>query len=391
MNNIEIQKSPPKNFKQTTSQHTSHNINSCCPICERRITTRSNTKTITCKSCSQEIHFNCINENKPTNEIEIKLWNCTICSTHSPSTQLNTTQFSPSPIDQLNTMPNSRSSLTPRSPPPHRATTTQHTKHPPQHSQQIITPPISSDKINNICQQADQHFDKENPSNKDLMNVMQGILQSQQFISNQFDDFHRNLHTLKEENTQLKSTVNSLETKIHFLEKELGPIQSEINQLQQAALSKHLVITGIPTNQPPPTIITTIGNILKVNIAADDIKNTRFLHPKNKPQKYAPLLIELNTKTLCEQIMNTFKQNGPILPEQINISSSHKNIFINEYLTETNRNLLTQARKLKNTHGTKFIWYKHGFVWAKQNEETQSFRISSITDLNAFITNLHQP
>lgn len=252
--------------------------------------------------------------------------------------------------------------------------------------------PVNQTIHSDLHQQTDILYEKTEPTNSDLMRIMQTIQQSQEFISNRFDEFNGTVRQLQDENLLLKSNVNKLEHKMQLMENELGTIQSELNKIQQEKLNNQIVITGIPTEQNPSTIIPAIASILKIELSTTDIKSSRFLQKKNQTLKYAPLLIEFNKQSnIGELLIQKYKQNGPLLPTQLNIpqSQSIKKIFINEYLTDNNRNLITQARKLRNTHNFKFIWYKNGYIWAKQNEGSNTYKLSSMLDLQNLITQIN--
>lgn len=401
MNNVFPHTSSTVTNQQIPPHHSSPNISprkDNCPICRRSCKNTRNTKSLYCKNCNQGAHLNCITISKPDHINQKPSWNCYTClyktnltpnSSSSSSSHLTTSAIPNStPSTNINT-PNQHISNN-----PHIANNSLNhaTTQPSTPNMNLArTPPNMQNNTPLFDQHADILNNKDEPSNKDLMNVMKTILKSQEFISNQFDEFRGNVRQLQEENHHLKTSVNKLEDKVQVMENEIDTMQSELNKIQQEKLANHLVITGIPTDQHPLTIINTIGKILKTDLIATDIKNSRFLQPKNKPLKYAPLLIELYKTTTSELLMQKYKQNGPLLPTQLNIPQSHsiKKIFINEYLTDKNRNVLTQARKLRNTHGFKFIWYKNGFIWAKLNEESNAFKLSSMTDLQKMILELN--
>lgn len=294
-----------------------------CFNCNSVITITRNTKIICCTQCQNISHSQCIDESEG-NENN---WKCNTCTLHTKTNQkpnnknknLNFTQL----LDQVE-----------------------------------------------ICTQ------KEEPSNKDIINIMKGMIESQQFLSYKFDSFESAVKSLQKENNILKSTVSNLETRIDYLE-------TEINKIQQQKLNNHIVITGIPTTEDTNInqSISKIMDTLQMNLSTEDIMQTRIMKSKNSKNLYAPILIEFrnnNTKTL---LLEKIKTNGPILAAQLNVNSNKK-INIHEYLSDFNKNLLQEVRKLKSEFDLKFVWYKHGYIWARKTTTSSIFRISGSSDIN---------
>ena len=79
-----------------------------------------------------------------------------------------------------------------------------------------------------------------------------------------------------------------------------------------------------------------------------------------------------------------FKKNGPIIlaqifPNQNNNHTSNNKIFINDYLCPFKKHLLEDAKRLKNFN-FKFIWSKHGNVYARLSVNTPILRINNNND-----------
>lgn len=110
---------------------------------------------------------------------------------------------------------------------------------------------------------------------------------------------------------------------------------------------------------------------------------------KNKNNVYAPLLIELSNNNMKTSLMEKIKSNGPINPGQLNITNSTKNIFIHDFLTDQNKNLFKEVRNLKQQLKLNFVWYKNGFVYARQTETSKVFRISSTSDISSLMNEIN--
>lgn len=248
-----------------------------------------------------------------------------------------------------------------------------------------MSPTRPKKSFTELLSQANECGQKENPCLKDVIKLMKGMIESQVFIANKFDDFESFMKTTVVENRNLKASVNRLEGRVNDLEKH-------INKIEQEKLEHHFVITGIPVNEEhnATSITSQIGKILNVDLTAANIKQARYMKSKNAQNKYAPLLIEVNDIKTKHSILENLKTNGPILASQLNIKNSNKKIVIHEFLTTTNQTLLQEVRKLKSDFELQFVWFKHGSVWARQSTTSKIHRIDSLSDVTSLKNALYE-
>lgn len=69
----------------------------------------------------------------------------------------------------------------------------------------------------------------------------------------------------------------------------------------------------------------------------------------NRTNSSPILVMEFMTNPIKEEIQQQFKENGPIMLNQVFTTTKNETtkIYINEYLTDYTRNLLTEATKLE--------------------------------------------
>lgn len=194
---------------------------------------------------------------------------------------------------------------------------------------------------------------------------MKGILQSQDFVAHQIDHYKTKIQTISSENKILKQNVVELESRIVLLE-------SDINIIQQKDLKNKFIITA-NENLEPKAITRNIGNILNVPIINENI-----------------ILIKVDDIQIKSSIMDALKRNGPILSEQLNLPHHTSKVYIKEYLTEYNSNLLNKASVLKSDFSFKYVWFKNNSVWARETDSSNIIRIKSPKELRTIIENQRQ-
>lgn len=214
----------------------------------------------------------------------------------------------------------------------------------------------------------------------EVIKLLNELLKSQSFLSDKFDDFNRRTQLLEKENSELKNEVQHLKQRI-------VAIESGYNELQYEYHKKQLFISGVPQtdNECLEKIINNIAEITNTKLTSDNISSCKRqpIHKNNEP---AQIIVEFDSVLTKEEFLKNQKTNGPIIRNQLNINVADRNscnnkIYVNEYLSNYNKKILYEAKKLKVKYNIKFIWAKHGLVYIRKNEQSPSFRIKNIESL----------
>lgn len=195
-------------------------------------------------------------------------------------------------------------------------------------------------------------------------------------------EFRAIFDELKKENSALKKTVHSLVVKNNKLETEVSMLTTGLNSLIQDKLAKNLIITGIPVTEGEDLIklMITIGLLLKVDISDAKFRVRRLFSKKGG--KYVNLLVEFDDIQLKTELLKQRKQL-PLLVSQLGLlSETEKQIFFFHHLTSTYLNLLSEARKLKDSHKLRYIWYQNNQVLIKRENCSKIFAVKSLMDLH---------
>lgn len=209
--------------------------------------------------------------------------------------------------------------------------------------------------------------------------LCQEIRKSQEYLSQRFDDLENAIKTVAKEHKELKTEISYLNNKVHNIEREYQLMHYDVYK-------NYFTISGLPVheNEDLKAIIKDITSLLNVKLNSMDIKSYRRL--RTKTNTAAPIiLVELSTHEIIEQLQNNYKQNGPLILNQIQHFKNDKNntskIFINEFVDNKTKHIIIEANKLKKKLNIKFVWHKYGTVKLRCTDNSRIYNVRSITDL----------
>lgn len=194
-------------------------------------------------------------------------------------------------------------------------------------------------------------------------------------------EFRAIFDELKKENSALKKTVTNLVVKNNKLETEVSLLKTGLNTLLQDKLANNLIISGVPVteNENLSKLVVEIGSELKVDISGSKF-NVRRLFTKT-PNKYANLLVEFEDIKYKTELLKQ-KKHHPLLVSQLGFKTeTERQIFFFHQLTASYLNVLSEARKLKESHHFRYIWYQNNQVLIKKENNQKVYAVKSLNDL----------
>ncbi|XP_025196170.1 uncharacterized protein LOC112595249 [Melanaphis sacchari] len=200
------------------------------------------------------------------------------------------------------------------------------------------------------------------------------LVDSVNFMSDKFDTFGSqiqelviSINTMREENRILKEQNNNLRNDINFLQKRM-------NNLEQKTLDNFVEIIGVPeiSNENCKKTVEKIATSLKLKI---EVVNAFRVHSKIKtrPSKIvAELTMKQNKKEMIELSRKT-KLTGS------NVDADWKNnaIYVNDNLTQFNRNLFFKTKTFARESGYRYVWFKDTKLFIKKNDNSKAFLVDS--------------
>lgn len=200
------------------------------------------------------------------------------------------------------------------------------------------------------------------------------LIDSVNFMSDKFDTFGsqiqdlvKSINTMREENRILKEQNNNLRNDLNFLQKRM-------NNLEQKALDNFVEIIGVPeiNNENCKKTVEKIATSLKLEI---EVVNAFRVHSKlnTRPSKIvAELTMKQNKREMIDLSRKT-KLTGS------NVDAEWKNnaIYVNDNLTQFNRNLFFKTKTFARESGYRYVWFKDTKLFIKKNDNSKAFLVDS--------------
>lgn len=242
-------------------------------------------------------------------------------------------------------------------------------------SQSRKTGATTIDNITGI-KDVDEIFSLENPTIKDILIVLKEICTSQQFVGAKYDE-------LLKKNLELENLCNDLRTENIKLKEETNKLSKDIRKVEKNLNDKKIEIHGITerANEDINELVKTIGNSFNLNINTEDIDEAYRVHKKASIRKNNPIIVSFSKKKDKEQFL-LMRKNKSLFTDEIGLSDTRSQIFINEYLPKQTKELLWNTKKLKNEKKYKYLWIKNGTILLRKHENSQVIVIDSQEDLD---------
>lgn len=167
----------------------------------------------------------------------------------------------------------------------------------------------------------------------------------------------------------LTDDVKDLKKKVATLEKENSELREEIEFVKQVNLSNSVVIYGVPKKKDTSdtSLVEAIAKKLDLNITESDLSETFRLGVKNSANSSTPPLVVKFVRNSVRTSFISAKNKKNLKTTDIGLQGESKRIYLNEYLTRNNNDLLKYAKQLKEKD-FKYVWPAGGKVFAKKQE-----------------------
>lgn len=216
------------------------------------------------------------------------------------------------------------------------------------------------------------------------------------------------LKSLKDEMSEVKTSLNHVHTSVDALSHRLIEIDREIEVLKgtkeevsrltqrvqalEATLSEgeqrsrlnNIEIKGIPITNSENlyTIVSKISTKINCSISNDQINYIARVPSRNDKQN-KNIIVSLHNRYLRDNFVSTARK-CKLSPMDLGLIGSNR-IFINDHLTLENKMLLNKAKTLTKERDFSFIWVKNCKILVRKNSTSPIHVIKTEADLRKII------
>lgn len=147
-----------------------------------------------------------------------------------------------------------------------------------------------------------------------------------------------------------------------------------MNNLEQKSLDNFVEIVGVPNINNEDCKLTVKKISTALNVEVDVVNAFRVQSKFNKrPNKIVAEVINKQYKRVLIETARKTKLTG------IRIDSNWRNeaIYINDSLTQFNRNLFFKTKTFARDNGYKFVWFKDSKLFIKKDEHSKAILLEN--------------
>lgn len=212
------------------------------------------------------------------------------------------------------------------------------------------------------------HIDTINVNNETINNLVKSV----NFMSEKFDSFVKQLQELVTTINNIKEENSSLKEENCKLKNEVALLDKRMNLFEQKAIENCVEFVGVPeiNNEDCIKTVESIASAVGVTISLSKAFRVNSKVSNRSRKIVAELLSIQNKKTMMDNVKKS-KLTGKV----VNSNWNDEKIYINDSLTQFNKNLFFKARAFARDKGYKFVWFRDSKIFIKKNENSKAFII----------------
>lgn len=216
-------------------------------------------------------------------------------------------------------------------------------------------------------------------SNKTILQKVTEMEKALEFLSSKYDELKIKYELVIQENVQIKKANNDIIIQNNTVKGDIQQLQQTLNNIKQENMKKNIVLFGAPSVANPHSLNVIFQKLLDhLNINREEVELEDIYQMKtNEPQ--APIFIKFKHYKTKIDFMQANK-NMRTFANNIGFDNNNNKIILADQLTENNRNLLKEAKSLRN-HGFKHIWVKNGNVLVRKSDNSEVIIVKTLNDI----------
>lgn len=215
-------------------------------------------------------------------------------------------------------------------------------------------------------------------NNENFNKQLEELTKSVNFISNSFEELREELKILKAENNVIKKENGTIKEKNRLLQNDICNITTEFGHISNEQTKNMIEIKNVPTSAN--VTLEDVFNTLSVpyNISKIQEANEVIIKDKNNLNKPTTKTMIIKLQDGSDKIELIKKAKERQLNQSMFDASMNGSIFINDYLTRTQKKILWTAKQAKIKKNWAYVWVKYGRILAKKTQTSIPIVITNL-------------
>lgn len=207
----------------------------------------------------------------------------------------------------------------------------------------------------------------------DIKSQLRDVQESQNYISQQYEDFCAKLSSCLER-------VELMEKKVS----KIDDLERRLEELEQRSRNCNVEISGLPesTKENPILAASAVGAALGIEHAKGEIVTAHRVPSAKSPK---PLIVTLQHRGAQEKWLAAFRNKKPLTAKQVCNSWTSHPVYVNEHLAPHNRRLFGETKARAKECGYKYVWTRNARVFVRKEQGQSIIHIRHIEDIKKLI------
>ncbi|KAJ8733430.1 hypothetical protein PYW08_001728 [Mythimna loreyi] len=216
-------------------------------------------------------------------------------------------------------------------------------------------------------------------------------------------DIKTHITSLTEHLTQCYTRLDEYDSRIKTLEKReeeiislnttIVNLRDQLNAQAQSSLKNELEIAGVNEikNENPFHIVCVLAHKIGVSLEEQDLDFVSRAGPRRQHLKDSAetpprtLAVRFVRRYKRDEFLKAAKTRRTLTSTDIEIAGTTRNVYVNERLSQGNRQLFRATKLRAREHGYHFCWVKNGAILIRKQEGNPAIRIQNTEDLERYL------
>ncbi|KAJ8713892.1 hypothetical protein PYW08_007512 [Mythimna loreyi] len=216
-------------------------------------------------------------------------------------------------------------------------------------------------------------------------------------------DIKTHITSLTEHLTQCYTRLDEYDSRIKTLEKReeeiislnstIANLRDQLNTQVQSSLKNELEISGVNElkNENPLHIVCVLAHKIGVSIEEQDLDFVSRAGPRRQQLKDSAetpprtLAVRFVRRYKRDEFLKAAKTRRNLTSTDLEIAGTTRNVYVNERLSQGNRQLFRATKLCAREHGYHFCWVKNGAILIRKQEGNPAIHIRNTEDLERYL------